>query len=125
MSKTMLRIGLITAGAAIHAIRQRTGKLPHPSLEAEMLKQRIELSKMARAGNLALNFLRNKPVPELPHRPYDQGHVTSKALTRTKPDWDLVEKIVREEGSQYFSGEQEMLQRFAEFKDSAMCQVCN
>lgn len=77
------------------------------------------LRNEARSHHIALGFLRGRIMDEmeLPLRPVDKGHVTSKNLTRTPPNWERVEELIVKHGQRYFDSEQAIRQSFAEFRD--------
>lgn len=78
------------------------------------------LRQEARAHHLALGFLRGRTMDqmELPLRKLDRGHISSKGLTRTPPNWVRVEELVTKHGKNYFDSEQALLQSFTEFKET-------
>lgn len=78
------------------------------------------LRKESRAHHLALGFLRGRTMNqmELPLRAPNRGHIASKGLTRTVPDWERIEELVVKHGKKYFDSEQALRQSFAEFQDS-------
>lgn len=79
----------------------------------------VALRSEARSQNIAYGFLRGCTMNqmELPLRPLDKGHISSRGLTRTAPNWDRVLEIVREYGSTYFEQDHDLRQKFAEFTD--------
>lgn len=91
----------------------------YDSRRVSLTKKSREMSDEARSNHIALGFLRNRTMDEieLPLRARECGHIYSKNMTRTAPNWERVEEIVLEHGISFFANEQEMLQRFAEFRD--------
>lgn len=121
--KTHLRLSIAVLAAGVSTInaRLRSGKI-HPALAEEFRGIARDGSREVRDHLIALGFLRGKTMDmiECPHRPYNQGHVSSKGMTRTAPNWDNIESLILSEGKGYFESEQQMLQKFAEFRDGAV-----
>lgn len=116
--KTHLRLLGLTFAAEARILKRLAKQAPHPDLRNEFggaLRHNCRVK--ARATHLALGFIRGRKLVEIerPHRPYKQGHVTSKGMTRTSPDWELVEALVFAHGVTYFDSVSQMLQKFAEF----------
>lgn len=78
------------------------------------------LRKEARATHIALGFLRGRTLDqmEMPYRPLNQGHVSTKNQSRSFPDWVRVEELIVKHGRKYFETEQTLMQAFSEFKDT-------
>lgn len=119
--KTHLRMMLAATQSLAIVLNRHIAKAPHPSLRAEFEEARRDLSLDARAANIALGFLKGRQLfqVEQPYRAHNQGHVTSRGKTKTHPKWDRVEALVMEYGLPYFDSQQEMMQRWAEFRGQA------
>ena len=127
--KTYLKVkGLSLAAEARIIKRLEKARNSHPKLRASLhLHRTVEVRNEARSTHLALGFLRGTPYTkmELPLRPLNAGHLKSKNATRTAPDWKRVEQLVLKYGQQYFDSEQDLRQKFAEFKDTGSVGVAN
>jgi hypothetical protein len=130
--KTHLRLIHLTTMAEISVLKSqlKKGKI-HPRFIADIQKEVLMLKGEVRAIQIARGFLRGLPLAEIerPHRPYNKGHISSKGLTRTSPEWAHVLSLVTThavatdpDGAPVYVGfasEQELLQRFSEFMDLA------
>lgn len=122
--KTHLKFFALTLAAQQRITKRllRGNRLPHAELRKEfyggLLRSRIE----ARAINVAVGFLRGRLLGQIerPYRPKNQGHVSMKGMSKTQPDWDLVEAYVVTHGRYLFDSEQALQQKFAEFKAGAV-----
>lgn len=78
------------------------------------------LRSEARAHHIALGFLRGRTMDEmeLPIRPQNKGHISTKNMTRHAPNWVRIEELILKHGRSYFDNEQALQQSFAEFKGS-------
>lgn len=125
--KTHLRFYALTSAAVARIEKRllRNNNLPHPALQIEFQKQREANRSEARAVHVARAFLAGHDLSkvELPYRPKNQGHITSKGLSRSQPNWQRVEELVEEHGAYLFETPQALQQKFAEFKAPAMEQV--
>lgn len=127
--KTYLQIkGLSLAAEARIIKRLEQSKRRNPKLRASLHLHRVnEVRSEARSTHLALGFLRGRTMAEMekPLRPENQGHVATKNMTRTAPNWKRIEQLVNKYGVQYFETAQELAQKFAEFKDTGSVGVTN
>lgn len=120
--KTFLQLkGLSLAAEARIQKRFEKSKHRHPKLREKIhLHRTIEIRSEARSTHLALGFLRGRDYSliERPLRPLDQGHIATKNMTRTAPNWKRVEQLVTKYGQQYFDNSQDLAQTFSEWKDT-------
>lgn len=118
--KTHLKFQIVTTGMEIRHLARFALNAPHPKLREEFAVILRDTKKIARAQNIAYGFLRGRPLDRIeePHRPYNEGHISGKGQTRTSPDWDLVEAIIKTEsvGTSYFENAQDLAQKYAEFR---------
>lgn len=118
--KTHLALESMTLAARSRILKRLAHKAPHAELRKGFHNEAVHENRInARAAHIALGFLRGRKLSkmEMPYRALDQGHITSKNLSRSFPNWEKVEKYVHEHGSTYFENQSEMLQRLTEFKD--------
>lgn len=121
--KTYLRLDIAGDNARARFLKRlarsrRTNINMRSDAQALLNQQRSEL----RSEHLALGFLRGRPydVMEKPLRAANEGHLTSKNLTRTFPDFERVQQIVEDFGELYFENKQALAQQFAEWHDNAL-----
>lgn len=120
--KTYLKIkGLSLAAEARIIKRLEKARNTNPNLRKSLhLHRTQEVRSEARSTHLALGFLRGNTMQQMerPLRPENQGHVATKNMTRSAPNWKRIEQLVNKYGGQYFDSPQDLAQRFAEFKDT-------
>jgi hypothetical protein len=121
MSKTTLKIKGLTLAAEARIIKKiEKNRRRNPEQRKSLYLHRTnEVRSEARSTHLAFGFLRGRTMQQMerPLRPLDQGHVRTKNMTRTAPDWKRIETLVSVHGGEYFDNPQALAQRFAEFKD--------
>lgn len=120
--KTLLRYHRLLNAAESRIARRLAKSAPHKTFrEIFSHQQRVTLRKEARELNIAYGFLRGRKLLEIerPYRPKNEGHISSKGQTKTHPNWENIEALVKLHGQTYFDSEQSMLQRFAEFRSAA------
>lgn len=117
--KTHLKVRAMTLAAQNRVLKRllRGNKLPHIELHREFDKGHRYDKASARAVNVAYGFLRGHSLDQIerPYRARNMGHVSTKGLSRSQPNWDLVEMYVKIHGPIYFDSVQDMSQKFAEF----------
>ncbi len=123
MNKTYLRLDIYGDAARARFLKRlcrskRTNPAQRSDAQSALHFQRVE----TRCELLALGFLRHKPHDQLerPLRPVSQGCVSTKNMSRTHPDWDRIEEIIQYYGGLYFDGDQDMAQKFTEWRDNAI-----
>lgn len=121
--KTHLKFLSLTTAAQVRIEKRLLRKgLPHPKLQSEFQKTRENTREVGRAVHVARAFLAGKNLMdvELPYRPKNQGHVSTKGMSRSQPNWEMVEGLVVFHGLYLFGNLQELQQKFAEFKAPAI-----
>lgn len=122
--KTHLRYAALSLASDQRILKRllKGNRLPHPDLQKEFYEGKRHNAIEARSINVAMGFLRGRELSqiEMPYRPKNQGHIATKGMSRTQPDWGLVENLVEEHGPQYFENANVMRQKFAEFKAPAL-----
>lgn len=120
--KTYLKIkGLSLAAEARIIKRLEKARGQNKDLAAKLhLHRTIEVRSEARSTHIALGFLRGTEMSQMerPLRPADHGHIATKNMTRSAPNWKRIEQLVNKYGVSYFETPQELAQKFAEFKDT-------
>lgn len=119
--KTYLKIKGLSLAQEARIIKRLEKSRINPKLAASLHNHRtVDVRREARSTHLALGFLRGTTLAQMekPYRPLNEGHKATKNMSRSLPDWKRIEQLIRKYGVQYFETEQEMLQRFAEFKDT-------
>lgn len=120
--KTYLRIKGLTLAAEARIIKRlEKNRSANKNLRNSLYEHRVKVVRSeARSNHLALGFLRGNTMQQMerPLRPANQGHVATKNMTRTAPDWKRIEQIVTKYGQNYFENPQDLAQKFAEFKDT-------
>lgn len=109
-------------------ILKKLEKNKNPNISKGIHYTRVHvLRKEARSTHIALGFLRGRSLSEMekPYRPADKGHITSKNMTRTIPNWTRIEELVVKHGAAYFENDQQLQQEFAEFKETGSVGVVN
>lgn len=100
--------------------RLARSKRYHPEQRKGFEHKRVHaIRSELRSQHIAYSFLRGRTIEEieLPLRAKTSGHVYSKNMTRTAPNWERIEELVAEYGIRYFDNEQALRQRLAEFRD--------
>lgn len=120
--KTYLKIKGLTLAAEARIIKKlEQNRRSNPDLRKSLhLHRTIEVRSEARSTHIALGFLRGTSMQQMerPLRPVGEGHVATKNMTRTAPNWKRIEQLVNKYGQQYFDNPQALAQAFAEFKDT-------
>ena len=122
--KTYLRIKGLSLAAEARIIKKiEQNRRTNKDLRAALHHHRtVDVRNEARATNLARGFIRGLAHHhiEQPLRPLNEGHISTTGYTRTHPNWDRVFQLVKKYGLKYFYSEQEMAQKFAEWRDHAI-----
>ncbi len=119
--KTYLKIKGLTLAAEARIIKRlEKQRGQNNALRQSLhLHRTMEVRSEARSTHIALGFLRGTVYAQMerPLRPVDQGHIATKGLTRSAPNWKRIEQLVNKYGPRYFENPQDMAQKFAEFKN--------
>jgi len=122
--KTFLKIKESSLTAEARIIKKiEKNKRTNLSLRRDLHLHRTNVVRPeTRSTHLALGFLRGKPhhYMEQPLRPLAEGHIATLGFTKTHPNWDRIEQLVRKYGKSYFESDQVLAQKFSEWRDHAL-----
>ena len=118
--KTFLKIKGLSLAAEARILKRLEKSRMHPKLRENIHLHRVhQVRSEARSTHLALGFLRGTSYLKM-ELPLMDFHKEGRQLhtTKTRPDWKRIEQLVRKYGPKYFESEQDMMQKFVEWKDT-------
>lgn len=122
--KTKLAVKFLSLAAEARIIKKlEQNRRRNKNLRNDLYLHRTrEVRSEARSTHLARGFLKghNYGEMEMPLRPRDEGHVATKGMTRTYPDFDRIQQLIEKFGIDYFDSKQQLTQQFAEWRDAAL-----
>lgn len=120
--KTFLKVKYLTLTQEARIIKRLEKKRKVGPMRTSLHQHRTEdVRSEARSTHLARGFIKGTSYAEmeLPLRPANQGHIATKNMTRSAPNWARIEQLIKKYGVSYFDSPEAMVQRFAQWRAEA------